>query len=221
MKILLNSGVMTYINLLFFLSLLFSLFASILGFIFFIFFTITFLCIYGTVYLFRYEDRIINNGDLVSPSDGNVINIINMEILPDIITNYKDYNNYTCVVIKSSFNNTYFKHAPCGGVIQEIKILPPKTIDKKSNFTHSSYKTYIIIEILNNKKENVFLIMEVIFADQNHNCYYLYVEKDMEVVKGQLLICLHFYSKLFLLFPTQVLQVQNNQSLLYKETCIV
>ena len=221
MKILLDSGVMRYINILFFLSLLFALFASILGFVFFIFFTITFLSIYGTVYLFRYEDRIISNGELVSPADGNIIHISNLEILPDIITNYKNYNHYTCLIIQSSFNNIYFKHAPCGGVIKDIKILAPKSIDKKSNFLHKSYKQYIIIEILTNNNENIFLIIEAIFADENYNCYYLYVEKDMEVIKGQILICVHFYSKLFFLFPTSPLKVQNNQSLLYKEISIV
>jgi hypothetical protein len=164
--------------------------------------------------------RIIKEGKYVSPTDGRVVAIEEVNNLPDIIENHKKYTNYLSITIVSHINNVYFKYAPCDGIIDEIVIFNPKAIDKNSNFLHKIHRTYISLHLLTENKEKIFIVVEVLFADKNYDLYTLYVEKGIKFKKGDVLLCVHFYSKLFLYIPHQPLQIQLNQSLFYHETLL-
>lgn len=221
MIIFLNSGLMKYITTLSVLTVLFAFLINIIGIIGFIFFAICFCLIGAIFYFFRSEERIIKEGLYVSPTDGRVNNISKIDILPDIIDNNSKYNNYTVINMTSNLNNIYFKYSPCDGTIINIKTFFPGSIGKASNFIHTKHKNHLVMTIMNEKKENVFLIFELLFLDKNHNLYTLYVENGTKIKKGDMLLCAHFYSKIFLYIPqNKPLKIQSGQSLLYKETVI-
>lgn len=222
MKILLDSGIMSYINILFFITLGCAFFTSIIGFVFFIFFLISFLSMYFVFYCFRLEDRIINHSSIVSCSDGKITEIRNFENLPDIINNHDKYHNYQGINIYSGINNIYFKHSPCDGVIEDIQFYEPRSINKNSNFPHKKHHSYVVFTIVNKKQEKIFLIIEYLFIDQKKKSHNLYVNIKDEINKGDLLICTHFFSNIWLLIPSEYkIKVCKNQSLLYNETSII
>lgn len=212
---------MRYVNILFFVTFVFALLTVILGFISFIFFAISFISLYVIMYFFRAEDRITHRAPVVSPSDGRITSITSHKLLPDILPNYKSYKDYICVSIVSNFNNIYFKYAPCDGVIEDIKVLNPHTINKHSNFTHKPHRTYVVFHILHLEKTHVFLVVEVLFADRNYDLYTLYVQKGSKVKKGDMLICAHLYSKVLVFLPSHDINVQMGQSLFHNETPLV
>lgn len=224
--LLFDSGIMKYFILLFFISLIFGLITAMIGFIGFIFLLISLILIISVGYLFRYEKRITHESFYVSPTDGKIIHIENnIKSLPDIIENNNIYmeNPYSLLIISSDIQNIFFKTSPCDGIIEDINIINPKTINKHSNFTHKSYRSYIIINIKikkNNKYKNIFLIFEILYLDKENNLYKLYVNKNQKIQKGDLLICLHFYSKIYMYLPVSSIKNLLNQSLFYSETSI-
>lgn len=233
MKLLLNSGILRYINILFGASLFFAFFSVFIGFICFILFLICFISLYLVGYFFRTEDRILNESFIVSPTDGKVLDIQIIQTLPDIL-NYTNTKPYQLILIESGFNRIYFKYSPVDGIVEDIFVFTPRSINKNSNFAHKNYRTYVCFKILiynqinkkNTKKdkEYIFIVNEVLFAERNYNLYYLYVNKGEIVNKGDLLICNHFYSILWLYIPQlEKLEVKlkKRQSLFYKETSLV
>jgi hypothetical protein len=232
MKILLDSGVTRYIFTLFFINILFAFLTALLGIIFFVFFLISFCTLFGVGYFFRTEERIINENSIVSPTDGLIKEIVFLEKLPDIITNNEQYQKYHSILMVSNLNNLYFKYTPCDGKIEDIQIFLPRHIPKNSNFVHKNYRTYLSIHIIKDfnkkssnknkeKQESVFLIFELLCADEYHNLYNLYINKGDIVTKGQMLLCAHFYSLTYLLVPGNYdLKIHQNQSLFSRETAI-
>jgi hypothetical protein len=225
--LLLDSGILQYFFFLFFLNIIFGLITAMIGFIGFIFLLISLIILVGVGYLFGYEKRITHEDFYVSPADGKIININNnIEKLPDIIENSAVYNNltpYSFLTIESNIQNNFFKTSPCDGVIENITIIPPKTINKNSNFVHKTHKVYIILNITfeeENKKKNLFLIFEVLYLDKDYDLYKIYVEKNQKIQKGDILICVHFYSKIYMYIPTNAIKNSLNQSLFYSETSI-
>ena len=225
--LLLNSGILQYFLFLFFLNIIFGVVTAMIGFIGFIFLFISLIALFGIGYLFGYEKRITHEDFYVSPTDGKIINIQNnMEKLPDIIENSNSYNNlsdYSFLTIESNINHNFFKTSPCDGTIENITIIPPKTINKNSNFIHKSHKVYITIHMSFEKdkeKKNLFLIFEILYLDKDYDLYKLYVEKNQKIQKGEILICVHFYSKIYMYIPTNLIKNSVNQSLFYSETSI-
>lgn len=230
MKILLNSGVVKYINIFFFLSLFFAFLSVLVGFIFFGFFVVSFSSLYLIGYLFRTEDRVLNKNLMVSPTDGKVTSIHMEKELPDFINkqNITYKGNYTVITIRSFFNDTYYKYAPADCYIEQLNIFPPQTISKHSNFKHKNYRTYISFKLRlkgsDTNGENfkyVIIVMEILFADKNYDIYNLYVKVGDELNKGDMLVCSHFYSMLWIYLEEQELNIQKGQSLFYKETSLL
>lgn len=228
MKILLDSGVVKYMNVFFLLSLFFAFLSSLVGFIFFGFFMISLSALYLLGYLFRTDERILSNGSIVSPTDGKVVSIQVVNELPDIINtaNINYHGSYNMIVINSSLNNTYYKFSPADCVVESINIFFPKMINKNSNFIHKNYRTYISfkLRLINPAKteiDYIMMIVEVLFADKNYNVYNLYVKEGETLKKGDLMICAHFYSNTWIYLKQQEINVQKGQSLFYKETNII
>lgn len=224
--LLLDSGILQYFIFLFCLNLVFGIVTAIIGFIGFIFLLISLILFCSIGFLFRYEKRLTNDNFYVSPTDGKIIYTQdNIKDFPDIIENYNLYNSqtYSLVKIKSNVQNTYFKISPCDGIIEDIQIIPPRTIGKNSNFSYKSHRFYIIINIAvneNNIKKNVFLLFEILYLDKDYDLYKLYVEKNQKVIKGDILICTHFYSIINIYLPVNSIKNSVNQSLFYGETSI-
>jgi hypothetical protein len=222
--LLLDSGISQYLIFLFFLNLVFGIVTAIIGFIGFIFLFVSLFLILSIGYLFRYEKRLASESFYVSPTDGKIIYVNNnLPNLPDIINkSFYEKSPYSLLMIKSDIQNTFFKISPCDGVIEDIIIMPPRTI-KNSNFVHKSHKTHILINIAidkDNEKKNLFLVFEVLYLDKDYDLYKLYVEKNQKISKNDVLICVHFYSIIYMYIPSDFIKNSVNQSLFYTETSL-
>jgi hypothetical protein len=227
MILILNSGVIKYFIIFLFINLFCGILTVILGFFGFLLLFLSLIITYFIIYLFRYEDHVIdinNNNLYVSPTDGRIVKITeNIGILPDIIENNQEYikkNTYTLIEIQSNLNNIFFKTSPLNGIINKIKIIEPRTININSNFKHLSHRKYIIFEIENQKNEILILIFEIPYVDKNFNLYEIYVKEGDTVKQDTILICIHFYSYIFFYVPAASIKNTINQSLFYGETLI-
>jgi hypothetical protein len=227
MILILNSGIIRYLIIFIIINLFCGILTAILGFFGFILLFLSLLITYCLLYLFRYEDHVIditNNNLYVSPTDGKIAKITyNIDYLPDIIENYEEYKkkyNYSLIEIQSNLSHVFFKTSPCDGVINKIKIIKPRTININSNFKHLPYRKYVTFEIINNKKEIVILIFEIPYIDKNFDLYKIYVEEGETVKQDNILICVHFYSYIYFYLPASSVKNTINQSLFYGETLI-
>ena len=224
--LLLDSGILQYFILLFILNLIFGIITAMIGFVGFVFLLISLVLLVSIGYLFRYEKRINHENFYVSPADGKITKIQDNVHLPDIIENSNFYTKnqaYSHLIIESPIQNNFFKTSPCDGVIEDIKIIPPRTINRNSNFIHKNHRSYILINIgfeKDGEKKNLFLIFEIYYLDKDYDLYKLYIEKNQKVEKGDLLICVHFATIIHVYLPVNSIKNSPNQSLFYNETSI-
>lgn len=221
MQILFNSGVIGYVNILFFSTVLFAFLTALAGFTCFIFFILSLLGIYFIVFLFRKEDRVIASGEILSPSDGYVKSIEENIKIPKFIEEENE-NLFHSIKIFSNLLQVYFKFSPCDGKIEDIKIFLPGTIKNFYDFPINKYRSYVIIKIKTKNNSFIYFLFEILFIDKNYDLYYIYVKKNEEIKKGDLLICIHFHSFLYMFIPNdKKILIKKKSSLLYSETIIV